>query len=78
MEQTSRDRLIEAWRDYIKENDILVLQDSGKVSETEMSEYFTRANIPVKQISFAFEVYGEKHTTEVANLFKDMYRALCK
>lgn len=78
MEKTSRDRLIEAWRDYIKENDILVLQDSGRVSETEMSEYFTRENIPVKQISFAFEVYGEKNSAEVANLFKDMYRVLCE
>lgn len=78
MENTSRDRLIEAWRDYIKENDIFVLQDSGRVSETEMSEYFARENIPVKQISFEFEIYGEQNSAEVANLFKDMYRALCK
>lgn len=75
---TARDRLIAAWREYVKENGICVLQDSGRVSETEMSEYFTRENIPVKQVSFAFEVYSEKDSAEVANLFKDMYRALTR
>lgn len=73
---TARDRLIVAWKEYIKKNEIQILCDSGKVMVSESSSCYEDDDETVGTVSFAFDVFGVENITEVARMFKDMYRSL--
>ena len=76
MKNTSRDRLIEAWKEYFKEEGILVMKDSGHINIQQESQTFNYQDYPIFDISFGFTTVKEESVKKVRALFIDMYNSL--
>lgn len=71
-----RDRLIEAWREYFKEEGLLVMEDSGHINIQQGSQTFNYQDYPIFDISFGFTVVKGESVKKVRALFIDMYNSL--
>lgn len=76
MEQTSRDRLIEAWREFIKENKIPMIMDACEAGWRVDFERYLYSENTVGKVYCSVDVIGARNISVLLKLFRDMLKSL--
>lgn len=71
MAQTAKDRLIEAWKDYLKENNVEVLMDSALVEVEEHPHAID------DWICLSMQPIGRESTNAIRDVLREMAKILC-